>query len=129
MGVTVTGLSELTRNVEALPADLTSALSGIASATAHRIAAHAAQILRSNTHGTGETAAAINVIADPKDNQFTVNSPAPSEKPKNLPLWLEFGTRYMAARPYMRPAVDAEADRYLSEMTKASERVVTNVMP
>ncbi len=50
-----------------------------------------------------------------------VNSPGHPDRPANLPVWLEFGTRYMTAKPHMRPAADAESERYKFNMVKAAE--------
>lgn len=40
--------------------------------------------------------------------------------PKNLPLWLEYGTRRMAARPHLIPAFNAARERF----SRAVERLL-----
>jgi HK97 gp10 family phage protein len=38
--------------------------------------------------------------------------------------WLEFGTLTMAARPFMRPAVEKARPKFLARMTTAIARVI-----
>ncbi len=123
-GVTVTGLKEARAAVERLPEHVIAALKAVAKSTAHRIATNAASILRSKTHGTGATADSIRVLDESQHNQFVVNVPGDSSRPSALPLWLERGTRHMAARPFLRPAGDAENERYKHDMAAAAERAV-----
>jgi hypothetical protein len=111
-----------------LPDAVTAALKVEAHASAQRIAAHAAALLRAQTHGTGRTAAAIRVLEEGGDRQFVVNSPGTADKPANLPIWLEYGTRFMAARPHMRPAADAESAAYKAHMAAAAERAAQKVL-
>ncbi len=127
-GVTVTGLKEARDAVERLPETVRDALKTVAKQTADRIAKNAATILRSKTHGTGKTADSIRVLDESVDQQYTVNVPGSPDKPANLPMWLERGTRFMAARPYLRPAGDAESERYKSEMSQAAERSVKDAL-
>jgi len=115
------GLTALRAGIEKLDATVTAALKATARASADRIAAHAAQLLRSQTHGTGRTADAIRVLDETDRKQYVVNSPGHPDRPANLPMWLEFGTRYMTAKPHMRPAGDAETERYKTNMVKAAE--------
>jgi hypothetical protein len=126
--VTATGLDTLQQAIERLPAAVTAALKGEAHASSVRIAAHAKALLRSQTHGSGRTAAAIAVTEDAEHQQFTVHSPAAPGDPANLPLWLETGTIYMAARPYLRPAGVAEDAPYKANMTAAAERTAQKVL-
>lgn len=127
-GVTVTGLTEARAAVEQLDATVTARLKTVAKATADRIAANAATILRSKTHGTGKTAATIRVLDESAEKQYTVNCPGDPDRPANLPLWLERGTRYMVARPFLRPAGDAEDARYRTDMAAAAEGAVKQAL-
>lgn len=124
-GIDVGGLVELTKLAEALPADVTAALKGVALATAHRIQARA----KSNLGAQLKTSAhalidRIEVIEDDAHHQYRVESLAPKGQPANLPLWVERGTRFMGARPYMRPAGDAEDARYKQDSLAAVASVV-----
>jgi HK97 gp10 family phage protein len=127
-GVTVTGLKEARAAVDALPETITRVSKGIAKTFADRIAVNAASMLRSKTHGTGKTAASIRVLDESADQQYTVNVPGDPEDPANLPLWLERGTRHMVARPFLRPAGDAESESYKREMAAVLERTVTEAL-
>lgn len=42
------------------------------------------------------------------------------------PLFLEFGTRYMSARPTARPAYDESQDEMAAEFVEAMRRLVAN---
>jgi HK97 gp10 family phage protein len=119
--VTATGLAELKRAIDAFPRTVTLALRGVAWHSARRIRTRAQQILRSKTHGTGKTANSIEVIEEEKS--FLVHVAGDPDRPANLPLWLERGTRHMAARPYMRPASDEEEPTYKREMEQAAIKV------
>jgi hypothetical protein len=125
---TVTGLRELQAAIQKLPDAVTAALKAEARASAGRIAAHAASLLRAQTHRTGRTAAAIRVLEEGADKQFVVNSPGTADKPANLPIWLEYGTRFMTAKPHMRPAADAESATYKQHMAAAAERAAQKVL-
>ncbi len=107
---------------------MTEALKTTARASAGRIATNAKAILRSKTHGTGRTANAIRVLDESRDKQYVVNSPGDPDRPANLPIWLEYGTRFMTAKPHMRPAADAESARYTAAMTATAEQTATKVL-
>ena len=128
MATSITGLRELNQAIDRLDETVTAELKKTARASADRIAHHAADLLRSRTHGTGRTAAAIRVLDESSDKQFVVNSPGDPERPANLPIWLEYGTRFMTAKPHMRPAADAESERYKVDMAAAAERVVAKAI-
>ena len=121
-------LRALDQAIARLPAAVTEALKGEARASADRIAAHAQALLRSQTHGTGATAGAIRVLDESDRRQYVVNAPGTADKPANLSMWLEYGTRFMAARPFMRPAGAAETDRYRANMTAAAERTAARLL-
>jgi hypothetical protein len=120
--VTQTGMTEARRTVESLPRAVSSALRGVAHLTANRIRDGARHRLLAQTHGTGRTAAAIAVHEDSEKKLFRVESKAVRPAPANLPIWLEYSTRYMAARPYMRPAAEAQRDAYARASEVASAR-------
>lgn len=124
----VSGLRELEQAIERFPAAVTEALKTTARASAGRIATNAKAILRSKTHGTGRTANAIRVLDESRDKQYVVNSPGDPDRPANLPIWLEYGTRFMTAKPHMRPAADAESARYTAAMTATAEQTATKVL-
>jgi hypothetical protein len=121
-------VKELQTAIQQLPEGVTAALKVEARASADRIAAHAQALLRSQTHGTGATAAAIRVIDESDRKQFTVNSPGTADKPANLPIWLEYGTVYMSAKAHMRPAAEAESERYKRNMAEAAERAAQKAL-
>lgn len=118
---TQTGLDEMKVAIRTFPAAHLARLRAVAEATAVRMRERAAAILNSKTHGTGATAASIGAPKEDKANQqFLVTSRAPRGRASNLPWLLEYGTSKMSARPYMRPAADAEDERYRSDMEAAS---------
>lgn len=116
-------LAGLRDAIERLPTDVTAALKGVAHDTAIRVQTRARQILLAKRPKAGSVAAAITIVDESAHHQYVVDSLAPSGHPPNLPLWLERGTVHMEARPYMRPAGDAEDDRYKREMLAAAEAV------
>lgn len=123
-GATATGLRELSAAVDRLQADVTVALRAVAWRASRRIMDRAKQILGSKLKTDARALIdAIVVIEEADKRQFVVASQAPSNQPANLPLWIERGTRFMAPRPYMRPAGDAEEARYLSESMDAATAV------
>ena len=115
-------MREARRTVERLPATVTARLRRAASQTATRIQGGARARLRAQTRGTGRTADAISVREDADGKAFAVESKAVRPAPANLPGWLEYGTSKMAARPYMRPAAEAERARYRREIQTAAEQ-------
>ena len=128
VGVTTMGLREARAAVEQLPRAVTLALRGVAWQSSRRIQEDAKRRLRAQTHGTGKTADAIVVIEEAEEQQFVIASQGDAGDAANLPLWLEFGTVKMSARPYMRPSALAESDRYRQEMAKASGDAARDVL-
>lgn len=117
-------LTDLRRTIERLPEDVTAALKSVARVTAHRVRERAEQILNSKTGGKGSRIAAIGIAEEPERKQFLVIAEGADGKPKNMALWYERGTRFMEARPFMRPAADVESDRYQRDIVSAANAVV-----
>ena len=122
------GLKELNAGIDRLDETVTARLKATARRSADTIARNAAAILLSKTHGNGGTARSIRVLDESAEKQYVVNCPGDPEKPANLPGWLERGTRHMSARPFMRPAADAESDRYKQNMVAAAEAAAVEVL-
>jgi hypothetical protein len=106
------------------------ALQRIALETAGRVRAGYVQRLDAQLHPghSGRTAASARVLEEAAQHQYVVNVPGHPDKPANLPLWLEYGTRSMVARPALRAAAAAESDRYVAEMGRAAEGAVARAL-
>lgn len=117
---TQTGLAELKQSIERFSDDQTAALKAVARATAERILARERQLLASQTHGEGNTAAALFIEDDSANTRFIVRFGLIKGRPANLPIWIEYGTVHQPARPFVRPAADAEVERYRRDMEAAS---------
>lgn len=126
--VTTTGLDELRKAVDDLPRTVTLALRAVAWQNSRRIKQRAAEILNSKTNGTGKTAASIEILEEPENKQFVVWPRGNPDRPANLPLWLERGTRFMSARAFMRPAADEEDAMYKRNMERAAIEVAEKVL-
>jgi len=124
-GVTTTGLSEFRHAVDVFPAAVQRALQEVAAQTATRIAQRARQLVPVQS---GYTRDQIVVVDDRAHHAYhvevgpTTSHPGTREHPLMLPAWIEFGTRYIPARPFMRPAIDAERDRYRHDLETAAAR-------
>lgn len=131
--VTVAGLKELDAAIDKLPDAVTAALRGVAKDTAYRIQARARVLAPVGTEPRGKYTKgqphlrdAIEVIEQSEQKQFLVDPNTPWLP--NLALWIERGTTRMAARPFMRPAGDAENARYIADSTAVAEHVVTEAL-
>lgn len=142
--VTVTGVNELRSAVASLDVLVQSRMRAVALVTANRVAASARQFARGFGWQTtpseitvrdGNDAGhvmpgSINSIvkegdrADIEKNAYVVEVVPGGNRPKNLPLWLEFGTRKMTARPFMLPSADLHRKAYVADQ----ERELQNVL-
>ena len=115
--------------VEQLPKAVTAALRAVAFRVSRSVYADAKQRLIAQQK-TEARALANEIHVNERENAkaFDVVSDAPADQPANLPIWIEFGTIHMRARPYMRPALDAAQDGYKREVEFVSANAVTEAL-
>lgn len=128
--VTVTGLKELENGIRVLPESVTKALRQVAMITATRVMERAKprtpydpqhrDVKRPHLRDT------YKIVPDDANKQFKVE--VGGTVLPMLPVWLEFGTAHMTARPFLRPAADAEEQQYKQAMINAAEAIVTKVL-
>lgn len=123
-GVTTSGLTELVALVDRLDADVVAALRTVAQRSAERIRDRARSILDSKTGGKADRIAVFAVVPDEAHHAFLVTSEGAVDKPANLALWFERGTRFMEARPALRPAADVEEHTYRTDSEAAAAKVL-----
>lgn len=99
-----------------------SVFDAIARTTAERLRGEMQSRLRRQTAGTGQTADAITVSKD--GAAYLVTSIAPGSRAANLPIWLEFGTKHAAARPYFYAAVALEHGTYLRDVERGLQSAI-----
>lgn len=121
------GLEAAKRQIEMLPAAVTAALKEVARQTAERIKEGYQQRLLAQTKAV-KTAASARVLDESDQKRFDVNVPGDSADPDELPFWLERGTHKMAAKPALRPAGDAENERYKNDMAAAAYGAAKNTL-
>src|SRR5262249_20790065 len=120
---TQTGVNELKAAIETFPDDITAACQSVAHKWAGIVKTDAQRRLLSQTKGEGNTAAAMQIVADLPNKEYIVGFGLIKKRPANLPLWLEYGTIRMNARQFMRPAAEAAREGYRRDM----EAVVAQV--
>lgn len=98
-------------------------LSDLARETAHTLQREMQGRLRRQTSGTGRTADAITVEKS-DDGFYRVNSGNMGDRAANLPIWLEFGTKHMTARPYFYGAIQLEQGTYLRRVDEALQQAI-----
>jgi hypothetical protein len=123
------GLKEMREAVDRLPATVTASLRAVAWRSSRNIYAKAkALLVAQQKTPSRKLANAMEIIEDAEKKRFEVISHPPGDQPANLPIWNEHGTRFMRARPYMRPALDSEQATYHSEMQQASQRAAEEAL-
>ncbi len=121
---TAIGLAELRAKVDRFPEAVTAALRARAWTTSRIVWTDAKRRLLAQRKTPAHALAdALVVLEDAAKKEFLVRSEAPPGQPANLPIWIERGTRFMQARPYMRPAADSAEARYKSDMIAAATQV------
>lgn len=120
-------LAGLRKAIETFPAHVIAAFRGVASVTAGRIQRRAIEILNARTRGKASRIAAFTIVDIPQQTKFLVIAEGAIDKPANLALWFEKGTRFMVARPFLRPAADAEEARWRDEMERAALTVANRL--
>jgi HK97 gp10 family phage protein len=129
-GVITTGLEEMRRAIEAFPKAVEQVFQDTARDTANKIAQRARQRV---PVATGRTQRSIRVVEDLPHHAYHVevgaqpDMPADRDWPQNLPIWIEYGTRFIPARPFMRPAIDAEREPYRQRLERISAHVAEEV--
>jgi HK97 gp10 family phage protein len=143
--VTVTGLSEFKSGVEQLPRAVTLKLRAVAFRNAHRVKESAQRRVPVDS---GYTRDNIHITEQEDRKQFTVD--AGTDRPRvglalhtskrtgrqhtqrvtlnMLPVWLEYGTVKMRARPFMRPAAEEVQPAYTAETEAAMAAVGQQVL-
>jgi hypothetical protein len=116
-------LTALRKQIDTFPSDVIEALRAVAWRTSRRVKDRALEILNAKTGGKADRIVTITIVEDAEQKVFRVIAEGPSNKPANLALWFEKGTRYMVAKPFLRPAADAEEERHRSESITAVNRV------
>lgn len=101
------------------------ALHAVAKETAERIRAGAVQRLSAQTAGTGATAAAVTIDAI-KGGYRVYVGPVP-HRPENVPLWLEFGTKYMSARPWLFKTAQLEEGPHFRRVADAVQEALAGL--
>lgn len=114
--VQLTGIAEFRRNVDRMGPVAVGKLRARARAIAGGIQADAAAIARARGWSLANE---IVISEDAARGVFIVSVKPTPPRPANLPLWLENGTRYMAARPFFWPGVLRARGRYVAEMEQA----------
>lgn len=114
-------LEQLRAAVDRFPETVTAKLRAVAFRTSRNVYARAKQNLIAQQKTPARNLANAMEIEEQADKkQFLVRSEAPTDQPENLPVWIERGTSNMQARPYMRPAQDAEEPNFIKEMSAAA---------
>jgi HK97 gp10 family phage protein len=127
-GVEIIGMDVLIEEIERLPETVTNALRAHARTTALAVKARARELI---PFETGVTRDSIAVHPDLENKQYIVSVfGAPHLRRyertadfKQLPYWLEFGTKKMPARPYMRPAADENEEPYVRGVEQVIEHL------
>jgi HK97 gp10 family phage protein len=124
-------LADLRAAVDAFPAKVSAQLRAVAWRYSRQAMALSKQNLQSvttghNKEGHQETNNSIVVIEQADQKQFIVTV----ENPDNPMLgnWIEYGTRKMSARPFMRPASDALNDPYGRDMLAAANQAAESLV-
>jgi HK97 gp10 family phage protein len=93
-----------------------------AKVTAERIAQEARGRLARQTSGTGKTQAAITVTEEEHGARVFVGRVA--GRNPNVPLYLEFGTKFMSARPFLFASAMLEEGPHMKRVERALQKAI-----
>ncbi len=127
--VTVTGLKELEQAIRVFPDTVQKALRTVALITATRVKDRARATVPYDANHRGSrphVRDTIVVVPDDAHKQYRVEVGGTALP--MLAVWLEYGTSKMSARPFLRPAADAEEDAYKRAMVAAAEAVTEKAL-
>jgi len=110
-----------------LPRAVTAQLRSVAFRASREVKDRGRQNLLS-AHPGAKTADTIVIDEKESEKRFLITVQGDPERPANLPLWLERGTRYMRATPYMRPAEDSVRPTYVRESEQAAVNAVREAL-
>lgn len=117
--------ADLLAAIDALPEAVLAKTKAAAEFTAHRIADEARSRV---ARRTGRTAGKIHVEEAHDGSGFVVLPWATletvDEQSSNLPMWLEFGTKFMTARPYFFIAARLEEGAHDRRMREAIQEAI-----
>lgn len=115
-GVTQTGLREYKRALSALPAVVRMHQEAAARRAASRLL-----VLTRGSASARDWRLASEIVLDhrPSEQRFVVSVQPRPPRPANLPIWLEFGTRRMVARPFWYQHVNQVRASYPAEVDRA----------
>lgn len=100
-------------------------LKAVAKDTAERIRTGAIQRLSAQTQGTGQTAAALTI--DEINGGYRLYVGPVPQRSENVPLWLEFGTRHMSARPWLFKAALLEEGPHFRRVAEAVDAAIAGL--
>lgn len=81
-----------------------------------------ARLQRQIPGGTGRTVAAITV--EEQTTGYRVTSGEQNPRPANLPIWLEYGTKHMHARPAWNAEILLHNGPYVRRVEEALQRAI-----
>jgi hypothetical protein len=115
------GVRQLQEQTVRVASRLEAELRAVASRTAKRMQGGMQARVRVRS---GLTREHIVIVEDPANRQVRVEvADVPGRHPM-LPVWIEYGTKRMPARPFAGPAADAERATYLAEGEAACAKVL-----
>lgn len=112
----------LTVAFDRLGAEAHAILMAIAKETADELKAEVQARLRRQTSGTGRTANAITV--EKQDTGYRVTSGEMGDRPANLPIWLEFGTKHMTPKASWEAARLLLSGTYIRRVEDGMQRAI-----
>lgn len=114
-GVVSTGMDEMRRSIEALPAAVQAAARRVARDTSNRTADLARQRVPVRT-GLLKSS----IVVTEEDRQFRISVGRLDGPP--IAVFLEYGTEHITARPFFGPALELATRTYERDLSAATEQ-------